>query len=612
MTVASSPWSCERMAMRLRLDEVDWTPGGDPAWTEGRSDRSAVVSRRSDGSRREWTSEHSPRGSVGYGGGDFAFGSGALFYAERSGTIWRREFQGEAERAIFPRFGAVASPTPSPDGRWVACVHSAEDIDSIALCDAQGTRWPVRLAHGADFYMQPAWSPDSRRLAWVEWDHPAMPWDGSRLRVFDLGPGLAPDQGSSRVLDGDSEHAVLQPCWSPDGRHLSWIATVGDEGCLRVLELVTGRVRDLLSSPALLPPAWIQGLRVHDWLPDGSGLRILSAEGGRGRILEVLLDGTTREIDPGPFRWFSQIRSAPTGDRFLVVASAPDLPDRVVLWEGGRWTVLASSLHDDLPQDTFPRTESIVWSGDDGNPVHGLLHRPAGTPPAGGWPLLVAVHGGPTSQRTYQFSAENVFFVSRGWAVLDVNYRGSTGYGEAYRKALDGRWGELDVSDCISGARHLARRDEFDADRIVIKGGSSGGLTVLNALAEAPDLFRAGISCFGVTDLLQLAATTHKFEARYLDRLVGPLPESIDLYRARSPLARAAQIRSRLALFQGECDKVVPPEQAQALSQALEAAGTPHSLRIYPQEGHGWRRSETILRHYEELESLLQGIGRDG
>jgi dipeptidyl aminopeptidase/acylaminoacyl peptidase len=220
--------------------------------------------------------------------------------------------------------------------------------------------------------------------------------------------------------------------------------------------------------------------------------------------------------------------------------------------------------------------------------------------------LLVNVHGGPTSARTRSFSADTCFFTDRGWAVLEVNYRGSTGYGEAYRLALNGRWGQLDTQDCVEGAKAMVSQGVADARRLAIKGGSAGGFTVLNALVHHPGLFRAGISNYGVTDLAQLEATTHKFEARYLDRLVGPLPQQVALYRARSPLHHAHQIRDALAIFQGSDDKVVPLEQAESIVDALKKAGTPHHYRIFEGEGHGWRRAETIETYYQEVESFLE------
>ncbi|MEK7395260.1 MAG: prolyl oligopeptidase family serine peptidase [Fibrobacterota bacterium] len=602
MTATTRWWTPARLSTPLRLDDAAWTENGDPVWIEGRSDRSTLV--RSGAHPCELTPDHSVRAGVGYGGGDFCLAKNLLLFVQRSGPLLSMDLNGKQANPVMPRFGSVASPTVSPDGTGVLCVHSLDNTDVIAYARLDGVRWPTDLVRGADFYMQPAWHPDSRRIAWVEWNHPDMPWDGARLMEARL-DGNRPDLVDPMRIAGGTGKPVYQPCWSPNGNHLAWIESDGEQYLLRLRDETTLQIRTLAKSLALLPPAWVQGGKAIAWKADSSGLRVIDSEAGRGRILSIGLDGTASQIDPGPYGWFSQITPAPTGDAFLVVASSPSIPDRIAMWKDGIWQTVAKSTAEDVPEDAYPVARSVSWLVGD-QTVHGILFEPRTGAPAQGRPLLVNVHGGPTSARSMNFSADTCFFTDRGWAVLEVNYRGSTGYGEAYRLSLNGQWGEMDTLDCVEGAKAMVSQRIADPSRLVIKGGSAGGFTVLNALAHHPGVFRAGISNYGVTDLAQLEATTHKFEARYLDRLVGPLPAEKQRYHDRSPVHFAHQIRDALAVFQGSDDKVVPLEQAESIVAALKKAGTPHHYRVFEGEGHGWRRAETIETYYKEVESFLE------
>lgn len=593
-------WTPERMSSRLRLDDVAWTSDGFPVWLEGRSDRSTLVRLGPDGSR-ELTPSHSVRAGVGYGGGDFAVAGGHLYFVERGGPLLRQHLDDGATESVLPRFGSVASPSVSPDGRWVLCVHSLDGTDVLALAPAAGDRWPLDLARGSDFYMQPTWHPDSRRIAWVEWNHPRMPWEGSRLMEGRL------DDSSRSLLDirriaGSEDRPVFQPAWSPDGSRLAWIESDGESYQLRLRDESTGEARTILSSQALLPPAWVQGMRSLAWSPSGT-LWVLDAHRGKARILRIGND-SIREVDPGPYRAFSQIAASPAGEKLIVLASAPDLPDRVAVLEDDSWTEIAVSLPEAPPAHSLPSCEAVSWTSGH-EQVHGLLFTPRLAAPKPGWPLLVNVHGGPTSQRTMSFSPDTCFFSDLGWAVLEVNYRGSTGYGESYRRALDGRWGVLDTRDCVEGAKAMVAKGGIDPRRLAIKGGSAGGFTVLNCLAHHPGFFRAGISNYGVSDLVQLEKTTHKFEAKYLHSLVGPYPDREDLFVERSPVRMALCFRDPLAIFQGTEDKVVPQDQAERIVSALQDNGVPHLYRVFPGEGHGWRKTETIRAYYSEVESFL-------
>jgi dipeptidyl aminopeptidase/acylaminoacyl peptidase len=281
----------------------------------------------------------------------------------------------------------------------------------------------------------------------------------------------------------------------------------------------------------------------------------------------------------------------------------------VVVADGQSTRVLRRSAGELVPAKQLSAAHPVSWPTAGGAVAHGLLYLPAGYTPGQEGPrppAIVRIHGGPTGQETSAYDGNIQFFVTRGYAVLDVNYRGSTGYGRAYMLALRESWGICDVEDALSAARYLGESGAADPSRLVIYGGSAGGYTVLESLCRAPGTFRAGICLYGVSSLFGLAADTHKFEAHYLDLIVGPLPEEAARYRERSPIFHADQIRDPVAVFQGAEDTVVPPAQSEEIVAALRRGGVPHIYQLYPGEGHGWRRPETIEAFYTAVDAFLR------
>ncbi|WP_324716149.1 S9 family peptidase [Carboxydochorda subterranea] len=629
-----SPLSPARMAGGVTLTDVAWDDEtGQLVWHEERSGVGVLMAAGAAGEgARQLTVEHSVRAAVGYGGGDFTVQGGQVYYVSREGRLYRKPLGKGVARALTPAFGAAASPQVSPDGRWVVFVHSYEGRDVLAIVDVRGERWPQELVDGADFYAQPAWHPSGRMLAFVSWNHPRMPWDGSELRLAHLeeGPRGLPVVSRVETVAGGDDVEVFQPAFSPDGR---WLAYVSDEtgwANLHLCDLETGR-----SELAHREEAehglrnWRQGMRTLGWSPGGGAVYFLRSREGRVELWAYdlaarrahpvpVVEGEPREGKageerpgghPAGYTVLQQLAVDPGRGRIALLASSPAVPRRVVVMEPGRpAAVVARSQAEDVPDGYFSWPEHRRWIAPDGGEVHGLFYRPANPQYTGKGrpPLVVRVHGGPTSQATPGWAPEVAFMTSRGYAVLDVDYRGSAGYGRAYREALKGRWGVLDVEDAVSGAARLAQEGLVDRERMVIMGGSAGGYTVLRALAEHPGFFRAGVSASGVTDLFLLASQTHKFEAHYTDSLVGPLPEAAAAYRERSPLFAADRIRDPLAIFQGDEDRVVPRSQADALVEALRRRGVPHEYHVYPGEGHGWRKRETVEAYYAALEAFLR------
>ncbi|MGH9188486.1 MAG: prolyl oligopeptidase family serine peptidase [Acidimicrobiales bacterium] len=533
-----------------------------------------------------------------YGGAPYAVHGETFFFANFEDQRLHRLEPGGAPVALTappPSPGATrfADISVHPDGQRLACVRERHLADGQVLNDivemaTDGSRPPEPVAGGRDFYSSPRYSPTGDRLAWLCWDHPRMPWDGTELWLSGL--HSAPE----RVAGSETE-SVTQPRWASDGA-LWWISdSSGWWNLVREGRTVAPMEAELSG------PDWVFGQSTYVFLDDGR-VAAAASRGGFARL--VVVDPVTGQVDEVPtgFTAFASLRSL--GGRLAAVAASSRQASAVVAIDlrTGRSEVLRTSRSGGLAAGSLSEPRAVEFTTTGGEKAHALFYPPANA----GWqgpagelpPLVVMSHGGPTSAATPALNPLIQLFTSRGLAVVDVNYRGSTGYGRAYRSRLDGEWGVVDVDDCVAAARHLASVGEVDGRRMAIRGSSAGGLTTLGALVASDD-FAAGAIHYGVTDLEALATDTHKFEARYLDRLVGPWPEARDLYRQRSPIHSADRLSVPLILFQGTEDKVVPPSQADVLAGALRSRGLPFAYSSFEGEGHGFRRAETIKRAAE-------------
>ena len=610
-----SPITPGQLALGLRLSDVMWDSDGETlVWLEGRSDRGVLVAKRRGEAARDLTAELSVRARVGYGGGDFTVSSGIVYFVS-SGRIYRQALAGGEARPITPPFGDAASLAVSPDGRFIIYVHSDGKDDAIAICDTEGKHWPQRIATASDFYMHPCWHPDGKRIAWISWDHPNMPWDGTVLHLATLDvdradlPALRDEEG----IAGGKSVAIFQPQFSPEGKGLAYVSDETGYGNLMLYDLEHGASRALTSGEEeIAQPGWVQGERTFGFTHDGAAIVYRGRTGGRDALRRI--DLATGVVEPfagqlDGYLLFSQISPSPSEDVVAMIAQGPTVPPRVVTCASGSHPrIHRFSTTETIPQGDLSVPEQVTWKSSGGEVVHGLYYPPRneafvgrGLPPA-----IVQVHGGPTSQYTLGYSAQAQFFTSRGYAVLQVNHRGSTGYGREYREALKGNWGIVDVEDTAAGARFLSESRRADANRLVVMGGSAGGYTVLRCLTEHPGLFRAALCLYGVSDLFRLALETHKFEAHYTDSLVGQLPEASAAYRERSPIYSADRIVDPIAIFQGEEDRVVPKEQSELIVESLRRRGIKHEYHLYPGEGHGFRRTETIEAFYRDVERFLR------
>lgn len=626
----NSPIPPISLARGLSFSNVCWDDDGTLLWRESRSDFSTIVIQAPDGQApRDLNDIYNIRARVGYGGGDFTAGGGFVYFIEAdSGGIYRQPTLKGTTKPVTPSFGFAASPVLSPDRTNILYVHSSENKDCLGLVDVEGMAWPVKLVSGEDFYMQPCWHPDGRSIAWISWNHPQMPWDGTRLNLGAL------DEAEGRLylrdvvpITGGEDVSIFQPQFSPDGRYLVYIsdALIIDNDNYAGSEAGAGRWWQLYSYDLYHGehtrltnvqaehgiPAWVQGLRTYEFSPDGGNIFFLRNQDTKMSLWKIDLETKVEtQINTDPeYSWFNQIAVSPKGDELATIASGGGLPSRVVrIRLEGETVVERRSIPENLKPESYSKPESIYWEGMDGGRVYGVFYSPKNEAFVGMGlpPLMVLVHGGPTSQKGTSFDMQAQFFASRGWAVLQVNYRGSTGYGREYRDLLKGNWGIYDVQDSVSGALYLVDSGEVDKDKMVIMGGSAGGFTVLKALEDYPGFFKAGICLYGVSNQFSLVADTHKFEEHYSDSLLGSLPEAASVYRDRSPSFHADKIQDPIAIFQGEEDRVVPPNQSEEIVSALERNGIPHEYHLFPDEGHGFRKTETIEKFYTAVEKFLK------
>ncbi len=611
----SSPITGKTLSQGMSFSDLMWNSTGALVWRERFQGKGRLIVQPGSGqASRILNTALSAGGGVGYGGGSFAVDEEHVFFVEEdSKRIYKQKLSSGLAQPLTPEYGAISSPRVSPDGQSLLYIHHYENDDCLALVDTDGDNWPRKLVFGDDFYMHPRWHPEMSHVAWISWNHPHMPWDGTTLSLaeLDLTNPDKPCLGKVQTIAGDENTATFQPEFSPRGRYLAYVSDQSGWWQLYIYDLESHEHRQLTDTPAEHgKPAWQQEMRTFAFSADGACVYIIRNQNGMGSIQQIEISSaecTRLDINP-QYTWFEQIAVSPVDSQLACIASGGSTPPRILSFQPGKQaTVLRRATSEEIPRNVYSTPQHITWQGMDGEDVHGLYYPPRSTDQSlpGQPPLIVLIHGGPTSQRVASFQPEVQYFTSRGYAVLQPNYRGSTGYGRAYRNALRSKWGVYDVRDAVSGARHLAAEKKVNEEKLVIMGSSAGGYTALKTLVDYPGVFRAGISLYGIANQFTLVADTHKFEQHYSDSLLGPLPQKAELYRERSPLFKAHKIQDAVAIFQGGEDKVVSQDQAEAIVQALKENGVPHEYHLYPEEGHGFRKPETIQDFYQKVEQFL-------
>lgn len=607
----------------VRLSEARWD-GDDLLWLEGRPEdggRATLVRLRPGGEPEDV----SPPGLNvrtrvhEYGGGaylaadgfvvvsDFATGRLLRVAPDRSAAPLTPEgsyrYADLALDAARARLVAVREDHTGPG----ECVNTivAVPLDGSAATDPAAVRV---LVAGSDFFSSPRVAPYGARLAWLRWDHPNLPWDGTECVVADLDADGVP--GPGRVVAGDAATWTTQPRWLPDGS----LAVASEPGEWLGLHRWDGaRLAPLTASIAaeFAVPDWVFGLSSVAVAGDGS-LVAVGRGGGRDRVFLVDPAGSREPVALDlPFTGVTDLVVG--GGEAAAIVASPTMFRSLVRIDlaTGAWTVVRSSSSLDLDPAVVSVGEPVEFRTAGDRTAHGILYRPtnpAFRAPSGELPpLVVTSHGGPTSAAFTGLALPIQLLTSRGIAVLDVDYGGSTGYGKSYRKRLEGSWGICDVDDCVAGALEMARHGEADRDRLAIEGGSASGFTTLCALAFC-DVFRAGVSYFGLGNLEAFVAETHKFESRYLERLVGPYPAAAATYRERSPILHAEGFSCPVLVLQGLDDHVVPPAEAERIVAALAAKGIPHVYLPFEGEDHGFRQAANIVRSAQAELAFYGGV----
>ncbi len=538
-----------------------------------------------------------------YGGGAYAVFEGVIYFVNFKDQRLYRLDSGAAPQALTPAGDyRYADFTLDRARKRLICIRedhtkSGEPVNTIVALSLDGNDNGAVLLEGYDFFSTPRISPDGTKLCWLAWNHPNMPWDGTELWVAELrADGTL---GERKQVAGGVDESIFQPEWSPEGV----LYFVSDKSGWWNLYRLNGD-----EAEALYPlqaefglPQWVFGMRTYAFLGPRDILCAFT-QNGFWTLARLDADRKTLSSYDLPFTTFSDIRA---GDGFAVfLAGSPSQPSGIWRFSVATGALEAMKLAFEpiIDPGYFSIPRPLEFPTENGLTAHGIFYPPANpdfTAPQGELPpLLVLSHGGPTGSTSATLRYGIQYWTSRGFAVLDVNYGGSTGYGRAYRERLNGNWGIVDVDDCCNGARWLAEQGLVDGKRMAISGGSAGGFTTLAALVFK-DTFSAGASHYGIGDLEALARDTHKFESRYCDNLIGPYPQRRDLYLERSPVRHVERLSTPILLLQGDSDPIVPPNQAEMMFDAAKARGVPTALLMFKDEQHGFRKAENIRRATE-------------
>ncbi len=536
-----------------------------------------------------------------YGGGAYLITDGVVYFSEKTDhRVYRQIIGKKPEPLTEESLRRYADFMIDSTRNRLICVcedHSIEDQEPInsIIAIALDTGNITTLVKGSDFYTSPRISPDGQYLAFISWDHPNMPWDSSYLWLMNL------ESGKTELVAGGANESICEPQWSPTGQlyfssdRTNWwnLYSRNNEGEIECVHQM---------SAEFAYPHWVFGLSTYNFVGNNN---IVCAYSQNGSWHLATINTTTkqfREINT-PYTNISSITTNSEGEA-LFIGGCPTQATAVIKLntETEKSTILKQAIDLKIDPAYFSQPVAIAFPTENGLTAYGWYYPPQNpdhSPPEGELPpLLVKSHGGPTAAASVSLNLRVQYWTSRGFGYVDVNYGGSIGYGRQYRERLDNNWGIVDVDDCVNAAKYLVKQGQADPERLVISGSSAGGYTTLAALTFR-DVFKAGASYYGISDLEILARDTHKFESRYLDRLIGKYPETKELYQQRSPINFTEQLSCPVIFFQGLEDKVVPPNQAQMMFEAIKQKGLPVAYITFEDEAHGFRQAENIKKALE-------------
>lgn len=546
------------------------------------------------------------KGSVGYGGGNFDLSNQYVVAMGKSGSVFLMKHSPVSKPLeIFSGSYRLADPKISPDEQAALMVFDRNEQSGIGAIDIQKTGDFHEIAKEADFHMHPTWHPNGETIAWAEWDHPYMPWDASRVMIG----RLSPKRNSlleTRHIAGDINRSASQPQFSPNGKYLSYIVRNGNWDDIMLRNVATGDEIVVHHGEGfhLHLPDWVQGQQSYGWTSDSKFLVCIRYHQATASLVKIEIeDGKITPFDTKEYGWISHLAISPDKPEILCIGSSTNNPGEIVRIKKNKITRIKKR-NAGIDQ---PEPREIIFRTKDGLNAYAWYYPPKPetterNPP----PCILKFHSGPTAVAHPGYSRELDIFTSLGYAMVYLNYRGSVTYGYDYQYALQRRWGETETEDADYLIQTLDKQGYIHPERLALMGSSAGGYSLLHMFIKHPGRFKAAICSYAVSDLVDDAQNTHKFERYYHQFLTGQFPEEKNRFIERSPITHIEKIRDPIAIFHGEDDPVVSPRQSELIYAQLKARGIPALLRIYKDEGHGFYKKETLFDYYQAIHSFLK------